>query len=200
MKSLLLSLSLMSLSGWLGWTAYEETRRPVSSSGSRTVKADAQSVEVPIKSGSEKEALVFPQLDTLEEMVSRPLFNASRRPIEVEEIPQAEAPPSDLNVMLSGIVIGQERQIAHLRSNTDKQTLALGVGDRIGNWEIESIFHDHVVLRSGGRVETLFMQKLGVDKPAARETGSNGATKRDSGRVKRRTRRSTRRNRPVGRK
>ena len=64
--------------------------------------------------------------------------------------------------MLSGIVIGQTQQIAHLRSAADKQTLALSVGDKIGDWQIQSIFPDRVVLRSGGRVETLYMQKPGA--------------------------------------
>ena len=200
MKSSLLSLALIGLCSWLGWTAYEETKRPIPSVASRELPAKSGAPEGQRTPINQKPSIIFPSLETLDEIVSRPLFNISRRPVIVEKITPVIA-PTDLNVMLSGIVIGETRQIAHLRSLTDKQTLALSVGDKIGSWEIESIFPDHVVLRSGGRVETLFMQKPGVKSSPGRSTkasGSRAAPQRARSRAQRRTRRNLRRPKPSG--
>jgi len=145
--------------------AYEEAKRPVPSTDNRAEAAGSQTTQNLDKPGQGKTAITFPLLDALGEIVARPLFNDTRRPITVEN-PVVAVTPTDLNVMLSGIVIGETKQIAHLKSLTDKQTLALSVGEKIGDWKIQSIFPDHVVLESGGRVETLFMQKPGLGRVA----------------------------------
>ena len=191
MKSSIVTVTLIALCSWLRWTAYEETKQPVplaDTTDSRGWAVGTKTAQGQGKSEPQKTTVIFPPLETFGEIVSRPLFNVSRRPIAVEKI-VPDAKPTELNVMLSGIVIGQARQIAHLRSATDKQTLALSVGDKIGDWHILSIFPDHVVLRSGGRVETLFMQKPGavVAKPTSRR-----ATTRSRRKARRNLRRSMR--------
>ena len=178
MKSSIVTVTLIALCSWLGWTAYEETKRPVPLADSRGWAVGTKTAQGQGKSEPQKTTVIFPPLETFGEIVSRPLFNVSRRPIAVEKI-GPDVKPTELNVMLSGIVIGQTRQIAHLRSATDKQTLALSVGDKIGDWHILSIFPDHVVLRSGGRVETLFMQKRGAvaTKPTSRRATTRSRRK-----------------------
>ena len=202
MKSFLLSVSLLSLCSWLGWSAYEESRRPMPSVENIARSSGASLKPSGEKSSKQATSLVFPDLDTMDEIISRPLFNESRRPVTVEKIVPV-AKPTDLNVMLSGIVIGQTQQIAHLRSLSDKETLALSVGDKIDGWEIQSIFADHVVLRSGGRVETLYMQKPGVKNTNTRRPStkrpSAAAQRSATQRAKSRAKRNARRNRNLRR-
>jgi hypothetical protein len=166
MKSSIITVTLIALCAGLGWTAYEQAQRPLPLIDGRVRDAGAETGMGQGKSEQEKTAIILPPLDAFGDIVSRPLFNVSRRPIAVEKtVPDAK--PAELNLMLSGIVIGQTGQIAHLRSAADKQTQALGVGDKIGDWQIQSIFPDRVVLQSGGRVETLFMQKPGAGNRAS---------------------------------
>lgn len=192
MRSPLITIGLATLCSWLGWMAFEEAGRPVPppQSAAIALEADRTTAQNPepgrTRGGIGK--IEFPPLDTFGEMVARPLFNASRRPIAVEKLAVDEK-PAELNVMLSGIIIGESRQIAHLRSATDKQTHALSVGDKIDEWEIRSIFPDRVVLQSGGRIETLFMQK-----PGAGDTAGDANRRRSSRRAAPRSPRDTRRN------
>jgi hypothetical protein len=198
MKSSIVSVLLVALCSWLGWTAYEEAKLPaVPAADSRARNVGAETTRDRGKSERKSTTIVFPPLETLGDIVSRPLFNISRRPIMVEKLAPDEK-PSELNIMLSGIVIGHTGQIAHLRSAADKQTQALSVGDKIGDWQIQSIFPDRVVLRAGGRVETLYMQKPGARNTVSGRPGAAGAkqsTRRATTRSKRRTRRNYRRSR-----
>lgn len=191
-KSSVITVGLTALCLGLGWYVYEEIRQP---DPSTTIKArtaatpDAAQKDGPGNGGV---AVVLPPIDAFGETVSRPLFNVSRRPIVVEE-PIAAAKPTELKVMLSGIVIGQAQQIAHLRSEADNQTRALSVGDKIDDWRIESILPDRVVLRSGTRVETLFMQKPGAQNTGKPRRNAAG-TKANSRRIIKRPQRRLRRN------
>lgn len=195
MRSSIVTIALIALCAWLGWSAYEETKRPLPGIDSQGRATGAEIARGAVKSERKRKSIIFPPLETLGEIVARPLFNVSRRPIAVEKtVPVVK--PADLNVMLSGIVIGEARQIAHLRSPTDKRTLALSVGDKIGDWRIQSIFPDRVVLQAGSRVETLFMQKPGANKSASGSTEAAGAkpsSRRKPTRSNRRARRNYRR-------
>jgi type II secretory pathway component PulC len=195
MKSPIVTITLIGLCSWLGWTAYEEANRPVPSIDSRVRETVAVKVKNPVKSEQKKTAIIVPPLETLGEITSRPLFNVSRRPIAVKKL-APNVKPTEINLMLSGIVIGQTGQIAHLRSATDKQTQALSVGDKIGDWQIQSIFPDRVVLRSGGRVETLYMQKPGAGNAASGRPAASRdkpMSRREKIRSQRRARRNLRR-------
>jgi len=187
MNSPLVTLTLVALCSWLGWTAYVETNRLNPSAdgrgrivGGRSVHGGGETTQSLGKSELDNATIVFPPLETFDEIVARPLFNATRRPEKVE-VALPDVMPSELNIMLSGIVIGQTQQIVHLRSTTNKQTQALSVGDKIDDWQILSILPDHIVLQSGDRVETLFIQKL------VRE-GAKSSSRRTTTRSKQRAR------------
>lgn len=200
MKSSFVSILLIGLCSWLGWTVYEESNRPVPSTASIAPQISTEPAQNQGKSNPEKKAMNFPPLETLGDITARPLFNVSRRPIAIEK-PTPEAKAAEINLMLSGIVIGQTGQIAHLRSTADKQTQALSVGDKIGDWQIQSIFPDRVVLRSGRRIETLFMQKPGARNKASgrpKSVRDDSSARRKKIRSDRRTRRINRRNRRRG--
>jgi len=198
-KSSLITITLIALCSWFGWTAFEESRKPMPSVRARVADGGTATASnrgrKGGKPGTENKKIVIPPLDDLGDIVARPLFNVSRRPIVVEKVKQEEK-PADLNVLLSGIVIGQTQQIAHLRSATDKQTHALSVGETIDGWKVQSIFPDRVVLRSGGREETLYMQKSGAGNTASGKSKAGApsqSSKRADPRALQRERRNLRR-------
>lgn len=175
-RSSFITVALAILCLALGWLIYEETKRP-----SQMTNIDVPAVSTafngdPEKNAPKNMAVVLPSVDAFQEITSRPLFNVSRRPIVVDE-PVPAVKQAELNVMLSGIVIDHSQKIAHLRSTTDKRVQALSVGDRIGDWRIEAIEPDRVLLRSGNKVETLYMQKPGSDNAAPRRSGQRSKTR-----------------------
>jgi hypothetical protein len=131
-----------------------QINRPLPVAANREIAVSAGPIAIAGGPASGRAAPVLPPLSIYGAITARPLFNVSRRPIAV-----ARARTADIGVMLSGIVIDRNRQIAHLRTRSDKRIQALGVGDRIANWRIEQIAPDRVILRSGNQVETLFMQE-----------------------------------------
>ena len=98
-------------------------------------------------------------LDKLQDTVRRPLFEASRRPIEAPAPllppPQVEpAPPPppfvDQNALsLLGVVTSEGRAIALLKRNQTGQNIRVEVGDAVDGWTIVSIEPQRVMIRQG---------------------------------------------------
>lgn len=166
-KSSAVTIALAVLCFALGWMIYEEAKAPLPVMTSPPPAVSADPTPDSAKFASRRTTTALPPIDAFQEITARPLFNASRRPIVADRI-EPVAKEAELNIMLSGIVIDHTRQIAHLRSNTDKRVQALSVGDQIDSWRIEAIEPDRVVLRAGDRVETLFIQKFGSQDAAGR--------------------------------
>ncbi|MFT5438335.1 MAG: hypothetical protein ACI9MJ_000194 [Alphaproteobacteria bacterium] len=201
-RSSLTSFALVLLNLALGWQINEEMNRPPAGVASTGSTVSMSAIEKPKEIGPKKLAITLPPIDSFKEITSRPLFNVSRRPIAIDSSAPVEE-TTELNVMLSGIVIGEVEQIAHLRSVDDNQVQALRVGDRIGSWQVEVIKPDQVVLRSGNQVKNLFMQKPGADGTAmnrstrgAKTTAASKA-RRTLNRAKLRARKRSGRSRPV---
>lgn len=197
-RSSTVTITLAILCLALGWLVYKETERPAPMTSTGVPVVSTGSVSDPAKIAPRNMAIVLPPIDAFQGITSRPLFNVSRRPIAVDNPPPVEE-RAELNVMLSGIVIGHSQQIAHLRSSADKRVQVLSVGDRIGGWRIEAIEPDRVVLRSGNQVETLFMQKYGSGDTATGrsdqkpETGVKSRKRRSQDRSRQRERKRYRR-------
>jgi general secretion pathway protein N len=94
-------------------------------------------------------------LDNLHDTVGRPLFERTRRPVEVA-LPQVErapvAPAIDQNALsLLGVVASEGRTIALIRRNQTGQSVRAEIGDTVDGWTIVSIEPQRVVLRQGDR-------------------------------------------------
>jgi general secretion pathway protein N len=98
-------------------------------------------------------------LDKLQDTVRRPLFEASRRPIEAPaplpppRVEPAAAPPPpfvDQNALsLLGVVASEGRTIALLKRNQTGQNIRVEVGDAVDGWTIVSIEPQRVMIRQG---------------------------------------------------
>jgi hypothetical protein len=156
-----LTASLVALCLGLSWMIYDalEPSADLSRTAPSARSAGAKiSQRAPVPEFAIPDFQAHP-IDDFGAIVERPLFNNSRRPITVAG-PEAASAPVAGAIMLSGIVIDNDRRIAHLKSDTDTRIRAVGVGDAVGNWRVELILPDRVVLRSNDMIKTIFMQKF----------------------------------------
>lgn len=99
------------------------------------------------------------QLD-LAAVTERPLFDRSRKPLEVAPAPAPQAPkPALVTLSLHGVIGNAEGGLtALMRQSNSDELFARRVGERLGNVTIESVEGKEVVLRyASGRTETLIL-------------------------------------------
>jgi hypothetical protein len=93
-------------------------------------------------------------LDMLHDTLARPLFERSRRPIEVPPppppLPVAPAPPAAIDhnaLSLLGVVASEGRKVALLKRNSTGQYVRAEVGDTVDGWTIISIEPQRVMIQ-----------------------------------------------------
>lgn len=89
-----------------------------------------------------------------EDILSRPLFNRSRRPEIAQENSQAAAGEKETgtpaaNISLNGVVVARGRRVALLRLDNDPKVMHVAEGQQAGGWLIEAIRADRIILRRG---------------------------------------------------
>jgi hypothetical protein len=91
----------------------------------------------------------LPALADMKEIVARPIFSASRRPVEAQvEAPKA-APAAKLEVELIGIVIWQGQRIALIRPARSQEVAAIDEGGTVDGWSAVDIGPEYVQFRNG---------------------------------------------------
>jgi len=141
----------------LGWLVYSEATIPV------RLPPLAAPAGVDPEQARAKPEPVMPPIRAFTEMVARPLFIEGRRPTKAEQ-PVRLTKPVEINIMLTGIIIGDAEKIAHLKEYRKTRVHALHEGDTISQWRVETILEDRVIIRAGQRTESLF---LNAAQPAA---------------------------------
>jgi hypothetical protein len=117
--------------------------------------------------------MVTPSLDLLEDIVGRPLFSASRRPVELvieDQVEAAAVPTQNLSLELVGTMLSGSSRVVLLKHPTEG-LLRLRKGQTVEGWEIGEIDHNLVELRNGDEVEQL---KLRTDLLAPKRRGHQG--------------------------
>ena len=107
------------------------------------------------------------------EIVSRPLFSPSRRPLERKAEPTApDVKPGLEHVTLVGILIFPTKQVALFERPSESNLLEVRTGEKIEGWLVESIMPDKVVLRWGElRTEMTFVDKARLKPLLAPRSG-----------------------------
>jgi general secretion pathway protein N len=113
------------------------------------------------------------------EMTARPLFIAERRP-EPPPPPDEAAPPEkpsagpEQKFMLFGVMIAPGTQAALVRlEEPNARTARVRVGEAIGEWRLDAVFPDRVVLRKGEATQDLPLTR--PRKPTKPRAGRAGA-------------------------
>jgi hypothetical protein len=109
------------------------------------------------RSGESINPLANLTLDMLHDTLGRPLFEKSRRPIEVPPppppplpLPVAPTPPPAIDhnaLSLLGVVASQGRTVALLKRNSTGQNVRVQVGDAVDGWTIISIEPQRVMIQ-----------------------------------------------------
>jgi hypothetical protein len=108
-------------------------------------------------------------------IIERPLFNPERRPkppaaesAETENLPEAERVEIDGFRLTAVLRIADQTTV--LIEDRAGKTLTLHAGEPLGNWRLDEILDDRVVLAADGRRETLMVydfSRPAVKAPAA---------------------------------
>ena len=121
----------------------------------------------------------LPPLDQYGEIVLHPLFIAARQP---EPPPPDEASPEEppappgpeQKLRLFGVMITSNARKALLRSEEpNAKTVRVSPGETIGEWRLEAVFSDRVVLRKGQSTQALPL--IRPQKPKGPRAGQAGA-------------------------
>ena len=99
-------------------------------------------------------------LDKFREVVERPLFHASRRPVpqDADDAP-AVAAAELRNLTLIGILISPETKLAIFQDKSS-QPLRLEAGATVGKWALAEVRADGVTLRRGGETHVIPLHKV----------------------------------------
>lgn len=119
----------------------------------------------------------LPPLDEYGEVVARPLFIATRRPeppVPEEAPPESPAPAPEKGPMLLGVVIAPDLKAALLRpEEPNAKTARVKLGEMVGEWRLEAVFPNRVVVRKGGVTQELALAR--PKKPTRPQAGRAGA-------------------------
>jgi hypothetical protein len=90
-------------------------------------------------------------LNNYRNIVERPLFLTERRPPEEapEETPISESPVGDEDLVLLGVVLTPDTNMALLQVDQRGQVARLRVGEKVNGWELQSVEANQVNLHNG---------------------------------------------------
>jgi hypothetical protein len=90
-------------------------------------------------------------LNDYRDIIERPLFLAERRPPEEvpEEMPASETPVDDEDLVLLGVVLTPDANMALLLVDQGGRIARLRVGEKVNGWELQSVQANQVNLHNG---------------------------------------------------
>lgn len=107
-------------------------------------------------------------LEDFEETINRPLFAKDRRPPAVASVAEnAEERPSEIDkLILTGIVIGPDKQLAILVNGVSRKEIRMQVGNAFQGWQLEQFESDEIVFTREGETRKLPLYKVEQSTPA----------------------------------
>ena len=110
-------------------------------------------------------------LAAYEAIIDRPLFNPQRRPRAPDEdsgetVPQPADRVTDASGWRLTAVLREAEQLTVLIEDRTRKTQALRKGDSLGDWKIDEIADDRVIMVSGSQRRTLMLHQF---EPVARK-------------------------------
>lgn len=112
-------------------------------------------------------------LNSYGNIIERPLFLTERRPPEEapEETPVSETPVGDEELVLLGVVLTPDANMALLQVDQRGQVARLRVGEKVNGWELQSVKANQVNLHNGEKE---------LDLPLLRNNRKNSGGSRQS--------------------
>ena len=152
------------------WQLAHPPRPPATSAASRPLE---------LPSVEPTQLFQLPPLDQYGEIVLHPLFIAARQPeLPPPDEASPEEPPAppgpEQKLRLFGVMITSNARKALLRSEEpNAKTVRVSPGETIGEWRLEAVFSDRVVLRKGQLTQELpLIRPQKPMGPRARQSGA----------------------------
>jgi len=163
------SLALIALCLALGYHVWRTLE-----AGPIAIDADATPTPPAAAVVDTPEALTeLPPIDVFSETVARPLFMATRRPPEPEEIEVVVEPVAGVErnlFNLLGVVISEDERVALVTRRRGGDFLRLVVGQRIDGWLVVTIKPDSMTLSRDDETEVLKLTDATRPKRKKRRT------------------------------
>lgn len=106
----------------------------------------------------------LPPLEAFAELMARPLFSSTRRPIEADGEPAAVvAGPQGLDATLTGVIIAEESKVALIMPRNGNKPVRLIEGQRYQGWTLSEVDSEGVIFRQGTQAKILELDR----KPGA---------------------------------
>lgn len=117
----------------------------------------------------------LPNRNDFKAVITRPLFNEKRRPPEPLSIDKplkaAVTPPA---VTLSGVIISADERTAVFEDRASSHTVRLHEGDKLGEWRLEHLKSDRVILRYGERTHEIMLRDYKKKLPDSKHLNLRG--------------------------
>jgi len=120
----------------------------------------------------------FPEITEFDEIIERPLFTDTRRPVIHEEITANVTDPQERKstriiasgqYLLSAVVITKDKRIAHIQSDRIQEPQKIALGEILDGWILSDIQPRQITLERDGEVKILKLEIIPSPKLAAQK-------------------------------
>lgn len=101
----------------------------------------------------------MPPLREYSMIADRPLFDPTRKPAPTTTNSSGEVSVVFRQMVLTGVIITPEKNMAILQNKKQKQTIRLEPGESVQSWLLDEIHPDRAVFRKGTELQELFLVK-----------------------------------------
>ena len=161
----LIRLSLFGVCGFFAILLWQQMSTPtlkVNDKATTEVTPDAALVEI-----QNIDNIVFPEITAFDEIIERPLFNATRQPFVAaaseaikKATPQKKKTTTGRQnqLSLSAVVITSKKQIAILQNVKDKSLQRIALGETVDGWTLNEVTPNSIKLSKGDEIKNLELE------------------------------------------
>jgi len=159
MRTIAMAAALLLLCGGLAAVIADRLQDGRPSAGAETAAGDAVELAAPTMPQYE-----LPPLEAYPELLDRPLFSSTRRPVEADDAPvQAAVTSQGLDVVLTGVIIADGNKVALIVPRNTAKPVRLIEGQGYQGWTLSEVQSEGVIFRQGTRAQILELDR----KPGA---------------------------------
>lgn len=114
--------------------------------------------DTPVTLSLQEPAITFPPIKEFREIIERPLFDISRKPLPLSVQTKSVSANGLRLLKLTGIVITPEKKIAVISNKSPDEILRLERGARFNGWLLLDIRADGVTFQKGDETKELRLQ------------------------------------------
>ena len=161
----LIRICLLGICGFFAILLWQQVSAPIPTANDKIktqIKSDTELVE-----NENIHNVSFPEIAAFDEIVERPLFNATRQPFVAaaseaikKATPQKKKTTTGRQnqLSLSAVVITSKKQIAILQNVKDKSLQRIALGDTVDGWTLNEVTPNSIKLSKGDEIKNLELE------------------------------------------